>query len=155
MFRRKGKNFEDDKAFQESQYSFPYHYIPTYDKGHFLQHLYWSWGFRYLGGIHLVLDTLRKKKFQSLVDIGCGDGRFLRDVKREFPGKRIFGVDYSAHAINLAKALNPDINYICLDISKKNLANKKFDVATFQGSRTYSPGSNRLISKWDIKFIEC
>lgn len=124
------KNFEDTEASQESQYSLPYHYIPTYDKGHFSQHLYWSWGFRYLGGIHLVLDTLHKKKFQSLVDIGCGDGRFLRDIKREFPGKRILGVDYSADAINLPKALNPDIDYICLDIGKKNLGNKKFDVAT-------------------------
>lgn len=114
---------------QDEQYRLPYHYIPNLANGRFSQHLYWDWGFRYLGGLHLVQEELEKLTFSSLVDIGCGDGRFLREIKRKHPEIRLLGVDYSKRAIRLASALNPDICFRQVDICRDPV-NEGFDVGT-------------------------
>jgi len=118
------------EVIQESQYVFPYHYIPSFENGHFCQHLYWPWGFRYIGGIKLVLSILEGINFESLVDIGCGDGRFLREVNKRYRGKVLLGIDYSLRAIHLARAMNPDLNYECMDICKEKSVKQIFDVVT-------------------------
>lgn len=114
---------------QEFQYEFPYHYIPAIDRKGFSQVSSWSWGMRYLGGIEAVLTQLRHRKFKSLIDIGCGDGRFLREVANEFQKMVLCGVDYSERAIKLAQAMNPGIDYRCENITHNHL-NERFDVAT-------------------------
>ena len=120
----------DDLQFiQEKEYNFPYHYIPSLSGGRFSQTKYWSWGFRYLGGIKIVIDQLNKLEFESIIDIGCGDGRFLRDFHEKFPSKRCKGIDYSDQAIQLVKAMNPYLNYQCIDIVN-NRFEEKYDVAT-------------------------
>ncbi len=114
---------------QESGYEYPYHYIPVWERGRFRQHQYWSWGFRYLGGIQIVLNELAKISFESLLDIGCGDGRFLREARRLFPHSRLLGLDYSEQAIRLAQALNAGIRYEARDIISEPLA-EQFEAAT-------------------------
>lgn len=123
-------NFNSAFADQESQYKLPYHYIPSLSEGYFKQHLYWSWGYRYLGGMNLVLGFLKEISFESLLDVGCGDGRFLKEVNLLFPGKRILGIDYSQRAINMAKALNPHLKYECVDICSDSNAKSVYDVIT-------------------------
>ena len=117
---------------QENQYAFPYHYIPDFDENNnFSQFVSWSWGAHYIGGIKTVLSYLRKVEFNSLMDIGCGDGRFLRELSNMYPDneKTFLGVDYSERAINLAKAMNPSLDYVCMNIVKEP-ASRSFDVAT-------------------------
>jgi SAM-dependent methyltransferase len=115
---------------QEEQYAYPYHYIPRLSKeGHYSQNQYWSWGFRYLGGIKVVLDYLDKIKFRSLLDLGCGDGRFLREFNDANDGIITLGIDYSKRPISLAKSLNPDINFEVRNIIDNPLE-EKFDVIT-------------------------
>ena len=114
---------------QESQYALPYHYIPTLSDGRFAQHLYWSWGYHYLGGLRLALTHLESASFESLVDIGCGDGRFLRELRHRFPEKQLLGIDYSQRAIGLAGAMNPDLRFRCADIYAEEPAGQ-FDVVT-------------------------
>lgn len=122
---------QDDKAarLQESQYGFPYHYIPELRPGKFSGARYWSWSYRYLGGIKLVLDLLAKEDFTSLVDVGCGDGRFLREVAQSYPDKQLLGVDVSERAIRFARAFNPDIEFVAQDVTVSALP-RQFDVAT-------------------------
>ena len=120
---------DEQTQIQESEYSFPYHYIPALRSRKFSHTRYWSWGFRYLGGIQLVLDQLAKTPFSSLIDIGCGDGRFLREVSGHFHGKKLLGIDASARAVRLAHAFNPEIEYRCINILDEPVPGK-FDVAT-------------------------
>jgi len=87
-------NLSEKQAIQESEYFIPYHYIPEKDDQGFSQTLFWSWGMRYFAGIELVLAQLENLKFSSIIDIGCGDGRFLREARRAFSGKSLLGVDY-------------------------------------------------------------
>jgi len=122
--------FERSDASQEEQYDIPYHYIPSLDNDNFTQHLYWSWGIHYLGGIDIVLSSLAKQPFSSLIDIGCGDGRLLREINKRFPGNRLQGIDYSSRAINLARAMNPDLSYNTIDICSIDTPENTFDVVT-------------------------
>lgn len=101
---------------QENQYEYPYHYIPSLKNGNFSHVQYWSWGLHYLGGLHIVLKQLENLSFNSLLDIGCGDGRFLRAAAEFYPNVKLLGVDRSERAICLAKAMNPEINYETFDI---------------------------------------
>lgn len=73
---------DDEQQIQEDQYDYPYHYIPRVENGQFSQSQYWSWGMHYLGGIQLILEQIDSYSFDSLIDVGCGDGRFLRELAR-------------------------------------------------------------------------
>ncbi len=114
---------------QEDQYLFPYHYLPQRQQGRVSLAEYWGWGMRYLGGIELVLDWLTEFRFESAIDVGCGDGRFLGELKRHFPAVRTVGVDYSERAIRFASAFNPDVAYRASDITKDPPAGR-FDLVT-------------------------
>lgn len=114
---------------QEAEYAFPYHYIPELGQRGLTLARHWPWGFRYLGGIEVVLDQLAKAPFSSMIDVGCGDGRFLPEVKRRFPDAKLLGIDYSERAIRLAQALHPEIEYRTVDLFEQNVGGL-FDVAT-------------------------
>ena len=126
---------------QEEQYSYPYHYIPIYENGRFSQMQYWSWGYRYIGGMHLMLDLLRDIQFNSLLDVGCGDGRFLREVAKIYPNKQLLGVDYSERAIAFAKAMSPGISYMVKNIIEEPLQ-QTYDVATSVEVLEHIPSKN-------------
>jgi SAM-dependent methyltransferase len=118
-----------EQQVQEDQYAFPYHYLPQIENG-FHQHAYWSWGFRYLGGMAVANALCEQEPFDSLLDLGCGDGRFISDLARRQPALRLLGVDYSERAIALARALNPGLDYRAIDIVGTDLREAEFDVVT-------------------------
>lgn len=118
-----------EQNIQELQYSFPYHYIPNNKGEKFSQVHSWSWGAKYLGGLSRVLKALEGIEHKSLIDIGCGDGRFLGELNQVNPQLDKLGIDYSERAIAFAKAFNPGLNFECLDLTFHKFE-KKFDVAT-------------------------
>jgi len=121
---------DEEQKLQQNQYNFPYHYIPEVDdRGRFSQTRQWSWGYRYLGGIQVVLDRLSDLNFNSLIDIGCGDGRFLHELKNTMVNVDLKGIDYSHQAIDFANAMNPDIEFECKNIINSE-TNKQYDIVT-------------------------
>lgn len=119
---------EQDK--QERDYAFPYHYIPHWKDGNLSLVRYWGMSsLPYLGRIELIKQLLHGQSFASLIDVGCGDGRLLRELAQEFSNKQLIGVDYSLQAINLAQAFNPHLNYMQLDITVANEL-QQYDVVT-------------------------
>lgn len=98
----------DAQALQEAEYEFPYHYVPQWQPD-FTQCFYDGWGIHYVSTIEFLLAALAKHAFESVVDVGCGDGRLAREIALRFPAARVLGVDYSDRAIGLAKALNADV----------------------------------------------
>ena len=99
----------------------PSHIItsPLLMKVGFSQTMFWSWGMRYLGGIELA--RLNSVNFESLLDIGCGDGRFLREVARRLPDVQLSSLTTHVRLLQLAKAFNSELEYSCLDTSQKSL----------------------------------
>ncbi len=114
---------------QEDQYNYPYHYLPELSSSGFRQHRYWSWGYRYLGRLKVVFDLIRGLEFDSLLDIGCGDGRFLRDLAEHYPGKKLSGIDISEKALTLARQMNPGLHFKQCDILASSM-DSQWDIIT-------------------------
>ena len=119
---------KNSQKIQEKEYSFPYHYIPQY-KPNFTQSISWTWGINYISSIEFIINKVKEEKFDSLADVGTGDGRLTKELNKNFENKKILGIDYSEKAINLAKALNPNLEFINTDIIKENI-DHKFDIIT-------------------------
>jgi cyclopropane fatty-acyl-phospholipid synthase-like methyltransferase len=106
---------------QEEEYVFPYHYVSEF-RNNFTQTFNDTWGINYVSTIEYIFKRLKIEQFNTLLDMGCGDGRLVKELTLEFPDRNIAGLDFSSRAINLAKALNPNCSFHCLDITKKTIA---------------------------------
>jgi SAM-dependent methyltransferase len=102
---------------QTSRYEFPYHYLPTLDEsGTISIHRAMYWGLDYLTYISFAVDLITDKlKAQSVLDVGCGDGRLLNMLKGKVPC--LAGVDVLEQAILFARAFNPDLEFFVGDVS--------------------------------------
>ncbi len=77
--------------------------------------------------IKYFLSVIKKKT--SVLDIGCGDGELLRNLKKK-NNCDCYGIDFSTNLINIAKKKSNNINYFCMDmneIKNKFKRNVKFD----------------------------
>jgi 2-polyprenyl-3-methyl-5-hydroxy-6-metoxy-1,4-benzoquinol methylase len=120
---------DQQQRIQEQKYHMPYHFLPVFDGKDFSQCQYWSWGFRYLGRLQIVFEALEKISFGSLLDVGCGDGRFLAEMQKRLPGRRYCGIDISSAAIDWARRMAPGISFKAGDITAGDI-DERFDVVT-------------------------
>jgi SAM-dependent methyltransferase len=74
-----------------------------------------------LGG---VLQTF---EWQSLLDVGCGEGFVDYFIMENFTGSTITGVDSDQHAIEVAKNINPKVSYIKTNADTLDFADSSFD----------------------------
>ena len=56
----------------------------------------------------IIKEMIRPLKFESVLDVGCGQGSLLAEFKLEFPSIKPNGVDVSSSAIELARRRVPD-----------------------------------------------
>ena len=120
---------DEESEIQESQYKFPYHYLPHKTKEGFSIGRFWSWGFRYYVGLEYVIEKLDNVNFETLIDIGCGDGRFLYLLADKYNEKNLTGVDVSSSALSFARAFTDNIDFIEGNIIKDDLS-QQYDIAT-------------------------
>jgi SAM-dependent methyltransferase len=118
-----------ERAIQEGEYAFPYHHVPQLTGRGLTQTFVWSWGLEYMGGLACVMKVLEGMSFKSLIDVGCGDGRFLLELSRTLPAVRLVGVDTSSRAIGFARAFGPNLDFRCLDIVSEPV-DERFEIAT-------------------------
>lgn len=115
---------------QETQYDLPYHYIPSITNGHFKHFIHWSWSINYMCFIEYIVERIKQEKFDKIIDVGCGDGRFIRELSGHNLKKTMMGVDTSSQAIQLAKALNPNLEFQNINILLENKLPNDFDIVT-------------------------
>lgn len=120
----------ETKNIQENQYSFPYHYLPQWDGRNYSQHIILSWGYEYLSYNLFISEKLAELNFDSLLDVGCGDGRFLHEMYKRMPSKHLAGIDYYEPAIKYANIMTPNVKFVCGDIRESVIFDEKFDVIT-------------------------
>ncbi|MFA7418024.1 MAG: class I SAM-dependent methyltransferase [Acholeplasma sp.] len=144
---------------QDNQYEFPYHYVSKF-RTDFTQTFNDPWGINYASTIEFIIDQLRKENFETLLDIGCGDGRLTKEILFDLPNKNIIGVDYSERAISLAKALSPEARYVCGDIITSNIV--EADVCTLievfehippETSNDFVAGVSRQLKKGGVLLL--
>ena len=94
---------------QEGEYDFPYHHLVEVRPFSETRHLFW--GYKYGAYLEKILDTISKYQFDSLIDISCGDGKVLYEIARQFPDKKLMGVDYSEKSLRFARAFSPKLTF--------------------------------------------
>ncbi|MCX8037560.1 MAG: class I SAM-dependent methyltransferase [Candidatus Sumerlaeia bacterium] len=120
----------DRQQVQERRYTFPYHYIPTCEEGDFSLTRTWRWGYEYLSYLRFVIGKIESQPFRSLLDVGCGDGRLLVELRARFPDRTLVGIDRSEAAIHFAQAFCPDVEWVCADFCGPLAMPQQFDVVT-------------------------
>lgn len=95
---------------QNSQYVFPYHYIPHFQsEGCPSIQRKLSWGLEYLCYQEHLKEKVTRLAPKSVLEVGCGDGYFLGGLPETIDNK--VGVDLSEKAIAFAKAFHPSCDF--------------------------------------------
>jgi len=77
-----------------------------------------------------VLRNLKEMRFDSLLEVGCGVGHFLKVIHRHFPDKRLVGVDISRTMIQDAmRYLERDVPVLVANAYDLPFRNGEFDLA--------------------------
>ena len=89
----------------------------------------------------IFLKYIEKHKPSSIIDIGCGYGRYLKIIKNKFPNIELVGMDISETQINFAKNYLSDdsIQLYINDCKKINYDNKYFDLVITYGCLGHIP----------------
>lgn len=79
-----------------------------------------------------ILHNLKSTGLQpeTILDYGCGEGRYLNVLKEFFPTAAISGSDISDKALQIAKGMQPDAQYMPMSDETVNLADNSFDFIT-------------------------
>jgi len=102
---------------QAEQYAFPYHYIPHLRAdGTPMRARSLRWGFEYLCYQLQAVELVRELKPESVLEVGCGDGRFIGMLQPHVA--RCMGVDLVPQAIQFAAAFNPGVEFRCVDAAQ-------------------------------------
>jgi SAM-dependent methyltransferase len=109
---------------QDDQYEFPYHYLVE-SEGRFSQTKTLRWGFIYRSYIEYIKTLLSDTSFDSVAEVGSGDGKIIHALQKAFPEATYTGIDYSERACALARAFNPNAEILCDDIRN---VNRTFDM---------------------------
>ena len=75
----------------------------------------------------LIGDLIHPLVFETVLDVGCGQGSFLAQLRAKFPQIKPTGVDISVKAIELARLRVPEGQFQILDIARDSL-DKKYDL---------------------------
>jgi len=120
------KKSRNRSEIQDKQYDFPYHHIPYFDDTGTAKSIRsLSWGLDYLCYLKHLCEEIHSYGPQSLLDVGCGDGRLLGTLGPEINEK--VGVDLSEKAIRFARAFHPEITFHQTKVADLNAV---FDVVT-------------------------
>ena len=52
---------------------------------------------------NILMDYLNDKKFDSFLEVGCGEGRHLKNIRNKFPKATITGIDIDENRIDTHK----------------------------------------------------
>lgn len=95
---------------QESEYSFPYHYIPHfYRKWGVRRHRLLGWGMEYMCYQYHIIELIRGFAPQRVLEVGCGDGYMIGHLGGDIEQR--VGADFSSRAIGFARAFHPHVSF--------------------------------------------
>jgi SAM-dependent methyltransferase len=115
------------QVLQDSQYTFPYHFIPQRnDHGWDVSRHLW-WGYEYLAVLETVMSLAVKHAPTTVLDFGCGDGRLISELCKTTI-RAIAGVDVSERALSMAQAIIGNSNRVKFFRTLDDAKEGQFDV---------------------------
>lgn len=98
-----------------------------------------------------AIDLASRIDYESpvnILDIGCGPGNSTRILKNRFPNAKIIGADNSVEMLEKASRINPDLDFISLDISADlNEITEKYDIVFSNACLQWVPNHKQLLPK--------
>ncbi|RBO86537.1 class I SAM-dependent methyltransferase [Nocardia puris] len=94
--------------------------------------------------VSAVLGALALKGSEALADIGCGDGRFLADLRERGHRGRLVGLDSSA-AMVTATAQLPDVRAVLGEAEALPFDDAEFDATTARHMLYHVPDPQRAL----------
>lgn len=83
----------------------------------------------------------------KIVDLGCGGGQQLNQIKKRYPGAECWGIDLSEFSLSKARELNKDIRWIKADAENTELKGNDFDVVVCSEVIEHTKNPKRLIDE--------
>lgn len=85
---------------------------------------------------------------REIIDLGCGPGNSTRVLKNRFSQAHIVGADYSENMLEKARAENPDLEFIRLDLNEDmSEYYGKFDVVFSNACFQWLPNHRELLPR--------
>ena len=104
--------------------------------------------------IHNEIDSIHRALINrngKLLEVGCGDGMFTKEIAKRRKDFSIVGIDISLQSVKLAKRESlPNVDYVVCDLNHLPIVSRAFDtviainVLHHVGSRTLESISNVL-----------
>jgi 2-polyprenyl-3-methyl-5-hydroxy-6-metoxy-1,4-benzoquinol methylase len=81
--------------------------------------------------VRVICDILRDARPRSVIDLGCGDGALLNEIRKTLPDAAVAGVDLSPSQIEANRASTPDVAWYARDIERDPLdVGSRFEALT-------------------------
>ena len=95
-----------------------------------------------------IIRNIIPKKNLKLLDIGCGTGQLLGDIRLNFADHEIdyTGVDQSGEMINEARQKFPSDNFIESDVSDYIKTEEQFDIIVCSHAFPYFPDKQEVLN---------
>lgn len=113
---------------QDSEYSIPYHHTVSFDEKDPRFYEEKRAGLEYYGYVSFVLDLVSKYHFDTLGEVGCGDGKIIYELAKRYPQKTFKGYDLSEKGTAFASAYAisiPNLSFFAQDFKH---AEESFDI---------------------------
>jgi ubiquinone/menaquinone biosynthesis C-methylase UbiE len=107
------------------------------------------------GIIKEIKNIIKPGQAYNILDMGCGTGQLIRDMRQEFKGYDIkyTGVDISSKMLQLAKDRDSKSTYYIASIDDFSVKDAAFDIIVCSHSFPYYPHKEGAINKfhWLLK----
>jgi SAM-dependent methyltransferase len=103
----------------------------------------------------IIKNMIRPLAFESVLDVGCGQGSFLQELQAEFPNIKPYGIDISSSGVELARKRVFGGRFCVLDITEKVL-DEKCDLVVCSEVLEHIPddiGALRNLRKMTSKYL--
>jgi cyclopropane fatty-acyl-phospholipid synthase-like methyltransferase len=119
---------DNQQNMQAIEYRFPYHYIPSEKNGRVTNYVSWNFTESYLMSVKLISGWMNEIKISDQthrhVDIGCGDGALIYNLRKQIDDVMFTGIDYDERAIDWALMFNDQAStFSCIDVTHESELN--------------------------------
>ena len=95
-----------------------------------------------------IIDELKKIEFDSLLEVGCGDGENLYWIQKAFPNVKLAGIDTDDDRMNVIRTEMPSVEVLKADVGNIPFDDKSFDIvlsdAVLMYVREINPAINEI-----------
>lgn len=96
--------------------------------------------------LKLIEKGHRDNKSLKVLDLGCGPGELIEEIRKKYESYDITGIDYSEAMLGISMERNPQVNHICMDAAELDKYDDDFDLIICTHSFPYYKDKAKVIA---------